>query len=71
MRRIAAGADMWTQMVLEYYGKEGQAMDEKERLNGVDTEIQEHAEQDHEDRHGRPRTFWRWPFSWHNPMGRC
>ena len=29
-----------------HYGKEGQAMDEKERLSGVDAEIQNHAEQD-------------------------
>ena len=45
-------------------------MDEKERLSGVDVEIQNHVEQDHAQ-NVRPRTFWCWPSFWHNPMGRC
>ena len=55
---------------LEYYGKEGQAMDEKEWLSGVDAEIQNHAEQDNPQSVPVP-DFPALALSWRNPMGRC
>ena len=70
MRRIAAGADMRTQIGFGILQEGGSDHDEKERLSGVDAEIQNHAEQDNGQSVPVP-DFPELALFLANPMGRC